>query len=384
LIDLIRRILHTLTDVEGMIRWGGYAGLAAIIFSETGLMVGFFLPGDSLLVAAGLFAARGTLNLFVLWALLVPMAILGNSTGYAIGRKLGRKLFARKSSRLFNHRHLVRTQLFYEQHGGKAVSFAQFLPIFRTFTPVVAGIATMRYRRFVAFNVLGAICWVLSMTVVGYALGRTFPQVAKRIELVMLVVIAVSLLPAAISSLRAYRAKQRSRASFLESIGALVQRLGSRAWDGGGDLAAFAAELPAPHGSRAVNGARPAVEVLAAQSTAARRAQRRRRRGGRVGDRGALYAGSRGPLRGLRRAARGGVAGAGSRRAALAADTHGDLVGTAGRRDPAAALRRGPPPAGAAHRARRLTVVLSTRTLGGQIESWRAAGRRRGSHASGR
>jgi len=267
LIDLIRRILHTLTDVEGMIRWGGYAGLAAIIFSETGLMVGFFLPGDSLLVAAGLFAARGTLNLFVLWALLVPMAILGNSTGYAIGRKLGRKLFARKSSRLFNHRHLVRTQLFYEQHGGKAVSFAQFLPIFRTFTPVVAGIATMRYRRFVAFNVLGAICWVLSMTVVGYALGRTFPQVAKRIELVMLVVIAVSLLPAAISSLRAYRAKQRSRASFLESIGALVQRLGSRAWDGGGSLAAFAAELPAPHGSRAVDGARPAVEVLAAQST---------------------------------------------------------------------------------------------------------------------
>jgi len=267
LIDLIRRLLHTLTDVEGMIQWGGYAGLAAIIFSETGLMVGFFLPGDSLLVAAGLFAARGTLDLFVLWVLLIPMAILGNSTGYAIGRKLGKALFARKSSRLFNHRHLVRTQLFYEEHGGKAVSFAQFLPIFRTFTPVVAGIATMRYRRFVAFNVLGAVCWVISMTVVGYALGRTFPQVAKRIELVMLVVIAVSLLPAAVSSLRAYRAKLRSRSSFLAAMGELVQRLGSLAWDGPSrDLHALAAELPAPHGSRAVDGPTPAVEMLAAQS----------------------------------------------------------------------------------------------------------------------
>jgi membrane-associated protein len=230
-------------------------------------MLGFFLPGDSLLVAAGLFAARGTLNLFALWALLIPMAILGNSTGYAIGRRLGRALFARKSSRLFNHRHLIRTQLFYEEHGGKAVSFAQFLPIFRTFTPVVAGIATMRYRRFVAFNVLGAICWVISMTTVGYVLGRTFPTIAKRIELVMIVVIAVSLLPAAISSLRAYRAKVRSRSTFLDAMGALVQRLGTLSWERStGGLQELAEKLPAPHGSRAVEGPRPAVEILAAQS----------------------------------------------------------------------------------------------------------------------
>jgi membrane-associated protein len=267
LIDLIRRLLHTLTDVEGMIRWGGYVGLAAIIFAETGLMVGFFLPGDSLLVAAGLFAARGTLNLFVLWVLLIPMAVLGNSTGYAIGRRLGKALFSRRSSRLFNHRHLVRTQLFYEQHGGKAVSFAQFLPIFRTFTPVVAGIATMRYRRFVAFNVLGAISWVISMTVVGFALGRTFPQVAKRIELVMLIVIAISFIPAAISGWRARRATLRSRSAFLAAMSALVERLGSFAWDGSPrDLDRLAAELPAPHGSRAVEGPSPAVEMVAAQS----------------------------------------------------------------------------------------------------------------------
>ena len=268
MIDLIRRLLHTLTNVEGMIEWGGYVGLAAIIFSETGLMVGFFLPGDSLLVAAGLFAARGTLNLFILWLLLIPMAVLGNSTGYAIGRRLGKALFARKSSRLFNHRHLVRTQLFYEEHGGKAVSFAQFLPIFRTFTPVVAGIATMRYRRFVSFNVLGAICWVISMTAVGFVLGRTFPTIAKRIELVMIVVIAVSFIPAAISGWRARRAKLRSRRTFLEAMGELVQRVGSVAWDGtASDIHRLAAELPAPHGSRAVDGPQPAVEMVAAQST---------------------------------------------------------------------------------------------------------------------
>jgi membrane-associated protein len=266
LIDLVRRLLHTLTDVEGMIRWGGYVGLAAIIFAETGLMLGFFLPGDSLLVAAGLFAARGTLNLFALWALLIPMAILGNSTGYAIGHKLGKALFARKSSRLFNHRHLVRTQLFYEEHGGKAVSFAQFLPIFRTFTPVVAGIATMRYRRFIAFNVLGAICWVISMTAVGFVLGRTFPTIAKRIELVMIVVVAVSFIPAAISGWRARRAKLRSRSSFLEAMGALVERLGNLSWEGGSNVHQLAAALPAPHGARAVEGPTPAVEMVAEQS----------------------------------------------------------------------------------------------------------------------
>src|ERR1044071_4964350 len=232
--EFIWDLFHKIYDVESLVRVGGIIGLTAIVFAETGLMVGFFLPGDSLLVAAGLFAARGTLDIFILWVLLIPMAVLGNSTGYAIGRRLGKALFARKSSRLFNHRHLVRTQLFYEEHGGKAVSFAQFLPIFRTFTPVVAGIATMRYRRFVAFNVLGAICWVISMTAVGYVLGRTFPTIAKRIELVMIVVIAVSFIPAAISGWRARRAKLRSRRTFLEAMGELVQKLGALSWDSSG------------------------------------------------------------------------------------------------------------------------------------------------------
>ncbi len=266
--ELLHRLLHTLTDVEGMIRWGGYAALATIIFSETGLMLGFFLPGDSLLVAAGLFAGRGDLDLVYLWALLVPMAIAGNSTGYAIGHRLGRALFARPSSRLFNRRHLVRTQLFYEQHGGKTIFMAQFLPILRTFAPVVAGVARMRYRRFVGFNVFGAICWVMSMTAVGYGLGRTFPAIAKRIELVMLVVIAVSLIPGFISSYRADRGRRRRRARFLTAMGNLVTALGRASWEGTpAGLQRLAGELPAPEeGPTVADGPRPAIEMVAAQS----------------------------------------------------------------------------------------------------------------------
>jgi len=264
-LDLIRRLFHLLTDVEGMIRWGGYAGLAAIVFAETGLMVGFFLPGDSLLVAAGLFAGRGDLELFGLWALLVPMAITGNSTGFAIGRRVGKALFARPSSRWFKRRHLIRTQLFYEQHGGKAVVIAQFLPILRTFTPVVAGIARMGYRRFAAFNVVGAAAWVVSMTLTGYALGKTFPGIAKRIELIMLVVIAVSFLPAVVSSWRAARAKRAGRLSFLGAMGDLVGALGGSHWDSSPEgLRRLAAELPAPNGAAVIED--DAVELVAAES----------------------------------------------------------------------------------------------------------------------
>src|SRR5688572_18803335 len=191
-----------------MIRWGGYAGLALIVFAETGFFA--FLPGDSLLVAAGIFCARGDLDLLTVNVLLIVAAIAGDATGFAIGRRVGKALFARPSSRWFKRQHLIRTQLFYEQHGGKTIVIARFLPILRTFAPIVAGIAKMSYRRFAAFNVFGAAGWVISMTLTGYALGKAFPAIAKRIELIMLVVIAISLLPAAISWLRAGRAKRKS------------------------------------------------------------------------------------------------------------------------------------------------------------------------------
>jgi membrane-associated protein len=262
LIDLIRRLLHTLTDVEGMIRWGGYVGLTAIVFAETGLMIAF-LPGDSLLVAAGLFCARGDLNLLAVNALLIAAAIGGDATGYSIGRRLGKALFAKRSSRWFNHRHLVRTQLFYELHGGKTIVVARFLPILRTFAPVVAGIAGMGYRRFASFNVWGGAGWVVSMTLAGYALGLTFPGIAKRIELVMIVVIAISLVPAIVSSLRAGRARRRKRQTFLDSMAGLIAAIGARAWETPDAVQRLAAELPVAHDARFVDGA---TEMTAALS----------------------------------------------------------------------------------------------------------------------
>ncbi|MBW3672281.1 MAG: VTT domain-containing protein, partial [Acidobacteria bacterium] len=136
-------LFHFLTDVEALVRWGGYLGLSLIVFTETGLMVGFFLPGDSLLVTAGLFAAQGHLDIVVLNLLLISMAIAGDATGYLIGRVLGPRVFERPSSRLFRREHLIRTRLYYEMHGGKTIIIARFIPVLRTFAPVVAGIAGM-------------------------------------------------------------------------------------------------------------------------------------------------------------------------------------------------------------------------------------------------
>jgi membrane-associated protein len=176
----------------------GYPGLMLIIFLETGAMV-FFLPGDSLLVVAGLYAAKGDLDVVLLNVLLIPMAILGDATSYLIGARMGRALFERESSRLFKPKHVRAAQAFYERHGGKAIVIARFVPLVRTFVPVVAGIARMSYRRFASFNVIGGVAWVLSMTLLGYFLGRQVPDIGQHIEKVIVVVIAVSFLPAVIS-----------------------------------------------------------------------------------------------------------------------------------------------------------------------------------------
>ena len=151
--DSIKEWFHFFTDVKGLIQAGGYVGLTAIVFIETGLMVGFFLPGDSLLVTAGLFAAKGDLNIFYLNALLITAAILGDGTGYYIGRRLGPALFRKEDSLLFKKKHLLATHEFYERHGGKTIIIARFVPIIRTFAPVVAGVANMGYRKFALFNV---------------------------------------------------------------------------------------------------------------------------------------------------------------------------------------------------------------------------------------
>ena len=173
------------------------------------MLFGFFLPGDSLLITAGLFAARGDLNLGLLIATLIPAAILGNATGYQIGKRTGKALYSRPDSLLFRREHLRMTHEYYERHGGKTIIIAQFAPILRTFAPVVAGVAEMGYRRFASYNVIGAIAWIASMTVGGYTLGNMIPNIDKRIDLVVMIVIAVSLLPAGLAWLRSRRAAVR-------------------------------------------------------------------------------------------------------------------------------------------------------------------------------
>jgi membrane-associated protein len=207
----ILEFFRQVRDPEALIHWGGYVGLTAIICAETGLLVGFFLPGDSLLVTAGLLAATtGVFNVYELGALLTVASIVGNTAGYAIGRITGRKLFTREDSLLFNKKHLYRAHDFYERHGGATVILARFMPIVRTFVPVVAGMAQMGYREYTVYNVVGGVLWIWSMLFIGYFLGRYIPGVDRHIESVILIVILLSLMPGIIGWLRARRTAARS------------------------------------------------------------------------------------------------------------------------------------------------------------------------------
>jgi len=194
-------LFHQLTNVRELVRVGGYVGLTAIIFAETGLLVGFFLPGDSLLVTAGLLSAQPQfgLNVYLLGAILTIAAIAGNSLGYVIGKVSGPRLFTRDDSLLFKKKHLYRAQDFYRKHGGKTLVIARFMPIVRTFVPVVAGLADMPFGAYTAYNVLGALGWIWSMLLIGHFLGRMVPGIDKHIEPMILVIIALSLLPGLIS-----------------------------------------------------------------------------------------------------------------------------------------------------------------------------------------
>jgi len=185
-----------LTQLDELIRIVGYVGITAIVFAETGLLIGFFLPGDSLLVTAGLVAAReGALNIGTLVILLSLAAIAGDSTGYAIGYHLGPRIFAREDSRWFHKDHLIRTQRFYEKYGAKTIVLARFVPIIRTFAPTVAGVGRMRYRTFLVFNILGGVGWVLSMTLTGFFLGQSIPDIDRYLHWIIGVVVILSVIP---------------------------------------------------------------------------------------------------------------------------------------------------------------------------------------------
>jgi len=204
-LEFFRDLVRGAYSLDSLVQWGGYGVLFAIVFAETGLLVGFFLPGDSLLITAGLLAANGTLNIWWLNGLLIVAAVVGDSVGYAIGRRLGPRLFTRQKSLLFNPAHVERTRRFYEKYGAKTIVIARFVPIVRTFAPVLAGVGRMEYRRFIFYNVAGGVGWVVSMTWVGYLLRQSIPNIGSYIHIVVPIVIVLSCIPIAVELLRERR-----------------------------------------------------------------------------------------------------------------------------------------------------------------------------------
>ncbi|HEX6189583.1 MAG TPA: VTT domain-containing protein [Pyrinomonadaceae bacterium] len=220
--DSLIELFHYLKDllnpkiiIETLLVKGGifvYLGLIFIVFAETGLAVGFFLPGDSLLVVAGLFAATGKLNLAVLLLTLFVAAVVGDGVGYYTGARLGPRIFKREKSLLFRPSHLLKAHTFYEKYGGKTIIIARFVPIVRTFAPIVAGAAKMPYRNFVVYNVVGGFLWVFSMILAGYFLGSLLKSrfgidLDEHIEWVVIIVVALSLVPPLIEYLKGRREK---------------------------------------------------------------------------------------------------------------------------------------------------------------------------------
>jgi membrane-associated protein len=188
--------------MEELIKTVGYVGLFAIVFAESGLLIGFFLPGDSLLFTAGFLASQNVLSLPILLVLFAIAAVVGDSVGYTFGRRVGRRLFERGDSMFFKKKHLIKAEEFYEKHGSKTIIIARFMPIVRTFAPIVAGIALMNYRRFVTYNIVGGLLWACGVTLAGYFLGNLIPDVDKYLLPIIVLIVVVSVLPSAIHLLR--------------------------------------------------------------------------------------------------------------------------------------------------------------------------------------
>lgn len=199
----LNELWHLLRDLPALVQLAGYVGLIAIIFVETGFFFGFFLPGDSLLVTAGLLIATGLdMNVYLLGALLNVAAVAGDALNYWFGRVTGPKIFVRDESFFFKRKHVERAHAFYVKHGAKTIVIARFMPIVRTFAPLVAGVAKMDYRIFTLYNIIGGTAWIWSMLFTGYFLGRYVPGIDKYIELVIIVVIFLSILPGIIAWLK--------------------------------------------------------------------------------------------------------------------------------------------------------------------------------------
>ena len=213
MVDTLLEVWRSLTNPDLLIQllsrvitgWWGYALLAGIVFAESGLLVGLFLPGDSLLFTVGVVAGAGELDIVQICALLVVFSVLGDQSGYLLGRRTGPRIFVRPDSLLFKHEYVTRTSQFYEKHGGKTLIYAKFVPIVRTFAPFMAGVGRMQYRRFLSFNVIGGLGWVLSMTLAGYFLGA-IPVIRGNFEKVVLGIVFLSVAPLVVQYFRARRA----------------------------------------------------------------------------------------------------------------------------------------------------------------------------------
>ena len=189
----MEQLLHF--DIKQLVESFGYLGLFAVIFAESGLLIGFFLPGDSLLFTAGFLASQNILDIKILIPLLFIAAVTGDSVGYTFGHKVGRKLFQREDSIFFHKKNLLRAQKFYEKHGGKTITIARFLPVVRTFAPIVAGMGNMDYKKFLGYNLLGGFLWAVCLPLAGYFLGNLVPNVDKYLLPIIVFIVIASVAP---------------------------------------------------------------------------------------------------------------------------------------------------------------------------------------------
>ncbi|WP_034592828.1 DedA family protein [Hamadaea tsunoensis] len=206
-------------DPTQLISAFGLIGIAAMVFAESGLAIGFFLPGDSLLFTAGLLVASDRYLHYPLWVVILVIcvaAVLGDQVGYLFGRKVGPALFRRPDARLFKQDYVRQARDFFDRHGARSIVLARFVPLVRTFAPIVAGTAGMRYRTFVTYNIIGGVAWGTAVTVAGYFLGR-LPVVADNIEIILVAIVAVSFIPVAIEIVRGRR-RARARAAAAEQV----------------------------------------------------------------------------------------------------------------------------------------------------------------------
>ncbi len=209
-------IFHS--DLIGLIKSASYLGLFAIIFAESGLLVGFFLPGDSLLFTAGFLASQEFLDIRVLCVSVFSGAVLGDTVGYWIGRKLGPRVFNRPDSLIFHHSHVEKTKYFFEKHGGKTIIMARFMPVVRTFAPVLAGVGKMNYRTFLVYNIVGGALWALGLPLIGYFLGNTIPGIEHYLTPIIIGIILLSLAPTFIHVAKDPELRQRFLSLFKQSL----------------------------------------------------------------------------------------------------------------------------------------------------------------------